>query len=209
MKIISMNIRGIRGSIKRNYLRSLISEEQANMMCIQETKCSVFNKESVFLLWGSNEIEWVENGASNNVGGLITIWRKNCFQMSRFLNGRNFTIIEGLWKDGIEVFVTIVNVYCPGSLGDRKAVWEEISKYRSLQLFKAWCVVGDFNSIRSREEMKSLMFVSDYRREIDGFNAFIEETELVDIPLTGRKFTWYKPNGLVKSRIDRVLVSKE
>jgi len=27
--------------------------------------------------------------------------------------------------------------------------------------------------------------------------------------LTGRKFTWYKPNGLVKSRIDRFLVSKE
>jgi len=31
----------------------------------------------------------------------------------------------------------------------------------------------------------------------------------VDIPLVGRKFTWYKPNGMVKSRIDRVLVSKE
>ncbi|XP_068498561.1 uncharacterized protein [Phaseolus vulgaris] len=27
--------------------------------------------------------------------------------------------------------------------------------------------------------------------------------------MTGRKLTWYKPNGLVKSRINRVLVSKE
>ena len=27
--------------------------------------------------------------------------------------------------------------------------------------------------------------------------------------MVGRKFTWYKPNGMVKSRIDRVLVSKE
>ena len=59
-------------------------------------------------------------------------------------------------------------------------VWEEISKYRSLQLFKAWCVVRNFNSIRSREERKSLMFVSDYSRETEGFNAFIEETKLVD-----------------------------
>ena len=32
---------------------------------------------------------------------------------------------------------------------------------------------------------------------------------MVDIPLVGRKFTWFKPNGLVKSRIDRVSVSKE
>jgi len=27
--------------------------------------------------------------------------------------------------------------------------------------------------------------------------------------MIGRKFTWYKPNESVKSRIDRVLVSKE
>ena len=61
MKIISMNIRGIEGSIKRRYLSTLISNEQADMVCIQETKCSELNKESVFQLWGSNEIEWVEN----------------------------------------------------------------------------------------------------------------------------------------------------
>jgi len=27
--------------------------------------------------------------------------------------------------------------------------------------------------------------------------------------MVGRKFTWYKPNGTVKSRIDRILVSRE
>ena len=53
------------------------------------------------------------------------------------------------------------------------------------------------------------MFVCDNSIEIEGFNAFIEETKLTDIQLTGIKFSWYKPNGLVKSRIDRVLVSKE
>ncbi len=54
-----------------------------------------------------------------------------------------------------------------------------------------------------------MISVTDYSREIKGFNEFIEKSELVDIPLVGRKFTWYKPNGLVKSRIDKVLVSKE
>jgi len=51
--------------------------------------------------------------------------------------------------------------------------------------------------------------MSDYSREINMFNAFIEKSKLVDISMVGRKFTWYKLNGLVKSRIDRVLVSKE
>ena len=55
----------------------------------------------------------------------------------------------------------------------------------------------------------SLFSVSDYSRDIIGFNDFIEESELVDVLMVGRKFTWYKPNGSVKSRIDRVLVSRE
>jgi len=57
MKIISMNIKGVDGVVKRKYLRTLISKEQADMVCIQETKCSVFNRESVLTLWGSNDIE--------------------------------------------------------------------------------------------------------------------------------------------------------
>ena len=102
-----------------------------------------------------------------------------------------------------------MNVYCSGSFREKKEVWEEINSYRLNQISKAWCVIGDFNSIRRQEERKSLISVSDYSREINGFNDFIEKSELVDIPLVGRKFTWYKPNGMVKSRIDRVLVSKE
>lgn len=33
--------------------------------------------------------------------------------------------------------------------------------------------------------------------------------ELVDIPLVGRSFTWFRPNGKAKSRIDRVLISRK
>ena len=57
--------------------------------------------------------------------------------------------------------------------------------------------------------MKSLVVGSNYSREMREFNEFIEKAELMDIPMVGRKFTWYKPNGYAKSRIDRVLVSKE
>nr|KYP70115.1 hypothetical protein KK1_009323 [Cajanus cajan] len=38
------------------------------------------------------------------------------------------------------------------------------------------------------------------------FNHFIAQMELEDVPLASRKYTWYKPNGRVKSRIDRVLI---
>lgn len=39
--------------------------------------------------------------------------------------------------------------------------------------------------------------------EINEFNRFVEYVELFDIPFIGRKFTWYKNNGVSKSRIYR------
>ena len=67
--------------------------------------------------------------------------------MSRFINGRNFSITEGLWKVGLGVPVTFLNVYCSGSLREKILVWEEISVHRLTQLSKAWCIMEDFNSI--------------------------------------------------------------
>lgn len=32
---------------------------------------------------------------------------------------------------------------------------------------------------------------------------------MIDLPLHGRKFTWYRPNGRCKSRLDRFLVNTE
>jgi len=51
MKIISLNIRGAGGVVKRNYVRDLISREQVDMVCLQETKSSGFSREKVCLLW--------------------------------------------------------------------------------------------------------------------------------------------------------------
>ncbi len=195
--------------MKRKYLSNLISKEGADMVCLQETKCSEISREKVCLIWGNNDVDWIENKAVNSAGGVLTIWNSTTFQMISFVNGRNYSIIEGLWKVGNGLHVSIVNVYCYGSLREKKVMWGEINGFRSNQLSKAWCVIGDFNSVRRQEERKSMISVTDYSREIKGFNEFIEKSELVDIPLVGRKFTWYKPNGLVKSRIDRVLVSKE
>ena len=49
----------------------------------------------------------------------------------------------------------------------------------------------------------------DYNREMREFNDFIDKSKLVEIPMVDRKFTWYKPNGSIKSRIDRVLVFRD
>jgi len=170
MKIISLNIRGLGGTIKRNYLRDLIYKEQANMVCLQETKCVGVSREKVCLLWGSNEVDWVEKKVVNSASGVLTIWSSKSFQLYRSVNGSNYFVIGGLWKHGNGVSVTVVNVYCSGSLPEKKEVWDEINAARLNQLSKAWCIIGDFNSIRRQEERKCMISTSDYSREIRGFN---------------------------------------
>jgi len=160
-------------------------------------------------LWGSNEIEWMENEAVNNEEGIITMWTRSSFNMTNYFNEKSYSIVEGVWKVGVGIQITIVNVYNSDSFKERKEVWDEVSELRKIQQNRVWCVVWDFNSIRRKEERKSVVSVSDYSRETRGFNGFIENTELLDIPTVGRKLTWYKPNGTVKSKIDMILVSRE
>jgi len=79
MKIISLNIRGLGGTLKRNYLRDLISKEHVDMVCLQQTKCYCFRREKVFLLWGCNEVNWVENKVLNSASGVLTMWSNKSF----------------------------------------------------------------------------------------------------------------------------------
>ncbi|GAU22999.1 hypothetical protein TSUD_98280 [Trifolium subterraneum] len=73
---------------------------------------------------------------------------------------------------------------------------------------KKVCVCGDFNVVRSNEERRSMRQGSRPSDQVS-FNQFIEVNDLVDLPWSGRRFTWYKGDGLSMSRIDRFLLSEE
>lgn len=70
------------------------------------------------------------------------------------------------------------------------------------------CLVGDFNSIRRVEE-RSGRNESPNLNEIGIFDKFIRGSQLIELPLVGRKFTCYRPDGSCKSRLDRVLVNNK
>jgi len=125
MKIISINIRGLRGSVKCKYIKDLIWNEQGRMVCIQETESNNLDLNTLFLLWGTNEIGWVENKAIQSAGGLITMWRKNYFEMTGYINGTSYNIIEGNWKEGVRSQITVVNVYGFGTLCDKKQRYDK------------------------------------------------------------------------------------
>lgn len=44
---------------------------------------------------------------------------------------------------------------------------------------------------------------------IKKFNDWIDELEVEDAPWVGKNFTWFRPNGSAKSKLDRFLISHE
>lgn len=59
MKIVTLNIRGVRDRAKRRRLRSLIAEGKFQCCFLQETKCSNINRLLVESLWGGCACDWV------------------------------------------------------------------------------------------------------------------------------------------------------
>jgi len=52
------------------------------------------------------------------------------------------------------------------------------------------CVCGDFIVVRGLEEMQNTVSYNTLAG-VSSFNNFIERRALVDLPLIGRRFTWY------------------
>ncbi|GKV12444.1 hypothetical protein SLEP1_g23583 [Rubroshorea leprosula] len=103
-----------------------------------------------------------------------------------------------------EVPCLFSNVYAPCDKQERRRLWAELQATLSNYNDRWWCIGGDFNAIRSVEEKqgKYIDFGS-----MDAFNNFISSNELVDLPMKGRKYTWYRSHGKARSRLDRFLVS--
>ena len=70
-----------------------------------------------------------------------------------------------------------------------------------------WCVVRDFNAIRKLEERRGLSQLNRRSKKIIKFNIFIQETNLLDIPMIGVRYMSYSASELAKSRLYRILVT--
>ncbi|KAL8478931.1 hypothetical protein ACS0TY_030718 [Phlomoides rotata] len=116
-------------------------------------------------------------------------------------------VVNGFWKeDGTNI--SIVNVYAPSLASKRWTLWDTIQSLTEQYKDSCLCGTGDFNSIRNQEERRGRGSSWDIR-DIDKFNDFILQSDLIDIQLTGRFFTWYRSNDSCKSKLDRVLVNAE
>jgi len=85
-------------------------------------------------------------------------------------------------------------------------LWDALKTLLQLHGEAVWCILGDFNDVRSIDERRGQTDATDSVAYAP-FNQFIDGNFLNDLPLCGRSFTWYRGDGIAMSRLDRFLLS--
>ncbi|GAU23363.1 hypothetical protein TSUD_334100 [Trifolium subterraneum] len=146
---------------------------------------------------------WVREEEGGASGGLLTLWDSSEVEVWSTESCEHVLWCHGQFtKTGEEFFVA--NVYAPCDDGAKQGLWDSLSAHiQSLGRRKVCvCVCGDFNVVKHVDERRSSR---DGPRSLDliPFNRFIDDNNLIDLPLSGRKFTWFKGDGFSMSRLDR------
>ncbi|KAL2958343.1 hypothetical protein AAZX31_18G203500 [Glycine max] len=159
-------------------------------------------------LWGDSNLSWESQSASNTAGGLLCIWNDQTFRVERKATGRGFIFLEGVWVQNMQRLF-LENVYAPCDVHSRCTLWEDIKQIKSHNPDGNWCIMGDFNSIRDPSERVSAFLTETDSNSISEFNNWLADLEVDEVQCVGRRFTWYRPNGTAKSKLDRVFVSHD
>jgi hypothetical protein len=143
-------------------------------------------------------------------GGILSIWSKSNNSLIFSFKGDGFVGVCLGWGV-LKTICIIVNVYSKCDLASKRSLCSNLLLCKRGLGEGRWCVVGDFNVVCSMEERVgcNLSIGRSSTSEVVEFQNFVEELELVDLPLLGRRFTWFHSSGRAMSRIDRVLISDE
>ncbi|MCH97275.1 LINE-1 reverse transcriptase like [Trifolium medium] len=101
----------------------------------------------------------------------------------------------------------IVNVYAPCTISGKRKLWQELLDFKSNKEEGDWCLGGDFNAVLKAGERKGSSALNRQSERWE-FRQFVEGMEVIDVPVTGKKFTWFSADGKVMSRLDRFLLSE-
>ncbi|CAJ2642053.1 unnamed protein product [Trifolium pratense] len=140
-------------------------------------------------------------------GRLLTLWDTSEVEVWTTETCDHVLWCRGRFVKSGDEFL-LANVYAPCDDGAMQGLWESLSARINMTGRERVCICGDFNAVRQPDERRSSRG-SQRSADIVPFNHFIDANNLIDLPLIGRKFTWFKGDGLAMSRLDRFLLSEE
>ena len=179
---------------------------KCDIVCLQETKLETLDRRIVRSLWGNPYVDWVFLEAVGTAGGVLLLWDKRVVEKLDSFVGRFF--VSCLWRGVSNGFTWVgIGIYGPTCDVARQDLWVELRDIRQ-SWSTPWCIFGDFNVIRFPSERLRCRRLTSPMLD---FSDFIEDLNLVDLPLGGGgRFTWSSGSANPSlPRIDRFLISSD
>lgn len=175
--------------------------EVADFVEIQETKLQVVDRSICEYFWGGQEVNWAFPPAEGSSSGILCVWNSSLFNLEYTFSGNTFLGVSGVWvKTNMQC--SVVNIYSSCVVTEKKASWRDITMSKMGFGVLLWCFVGDFNAVKGKVERRGVSKNSQVSEHSD-FLEFIDDINVIDLPVLGNRFTWFKPDGTTISILDR------
>jgi exonuclease III len=201
-ELLNWNVRGLNDPVKRSTVREFVSELHVNLVCFQETKLDVIDDFTVMQCLGPSFDGYAYLPALGTRGGILLAWDKTQIDISNISLDSYAITGEVRTRDDNRWWIT--TVYGPQTVEEKIAFLTELSERRTL-CPGPWMVIGDFNMILYASEKNNDNLD---RTMMARFRSLVQELELKDLYMHGRRFTWSSEREVpTLTRIDRALVS--
>ena len=197
-------LRGLNDPRKCLVVKNLLREWKCDV-CLQETKIASMNRQLVCSLWSCPYVDWAVLEADRTVGGILLTWDKRVLDKVEVMVGTFLVSVKWHWV-GDGFIWACSSVYGPNENDERGHMWDGLVGIQQYWRI-LWCCFGDFNIVRFPSERRGETRLT---LAMEKFSEFVENLNLVDLPLEGGSYTWSSGfDQLAMSRIDRTLVTSD
>ncbi|PWA94519.1 RNA-directed DNA polymerase, eukaryota [Artemisia annua] len=194
---------GVGDKVERIRISNICNINKVVFLRIQETRLSKIDMWMVKQLWGNMSFDFATSSAMGLSGGIMSIWDPLVFSCHKIASYQNVLFVHGEWL--LDKFkCTIMNVYAPQDIGQKRLLWTFISDYMSDNVGN-YIFLGDYNAVRDEGERWGCQFSS---REATDFNRFIDRARLLEVPMGGYAFTRLSLDGKNMSKLDHFFISE-
>lgn len=204
MNYLAWNRRGLGNSRTVRVLGDLLRSRKPNFVFFSETIAMSNKVEEIRVKYGFSSSFVVDRIGRS--GGLAIMWKRS---VDYHVVGSSSNYID-VWiaENGTQQW-RLTCFYGFPERNRRSDSWNLIRDLATRSNLP-WCIFRDFNDmLYDADKMGRVVHPPGL---LDGFRAAIEDSELVELELTGGKYTWEKSRGtpdFVRERLDRAFANKQ
>jgi exonuclease III len=204
--VLNWNVRDLNNPARRQIVRELVQDHQCTIACLQETKLQTMTDSLVTeILGGRFSGNYVALPADGTHGGILLACSQDHYAIiSSTIRTYSVTVVIQRRIDNECWTVTVV--YGPQGDTEKLNFLQEIKQTKPTS-HNEWMILGDFNLVFKASD-KSNGRVN--RRLTNEFRWVLNELELKELHLHGRRFTWTSTTtDPTLTKIDHVFCTRE